>query len=175
MFHRYRIWAIESFPSFSLLESWSKISPRAMRFQKKMKEENFEPRSDERKLCYRSPQKRKRQLVRWLMPGLEDRSNRLFFSLQRRSLTFSFIIFLHYLSFSWSHHQEVVFDRRSEMKFQDNFKMRSMKRESEGKFICLFYFFSIILDGQIVDLQANSLFAIKIIWLKEIRRQMVSL
>ena len=85
------------------------------------------------------------------------------------------IIFLHYLSFSWSHHQEVVFDRRSEMKFQDNFKMRSMKRESEGKFICLFYFFSIILDGQIVDLQANSLFAIKIIWLKEIRRQMVSL
>ena len=58
------------------------------------------------------------------------------------------IIFLHYLSFSWSHHQEVVFDRRSEMKFQDNFKMRSMKRESEGKFICLFYFFSIILDGQ---------------------------
>ena len=34
MFHRYRIWAIESFPSFSLLESWSKISPRAMRFQK---------------------------------------------------------------------------------------------------------------------------------------------
>ena len=76
----------------------------------------------------------------------KGRSNRLFFSLQRRSLTFSFIIFLHYLSFSWSHLQEVVFDRRSEMKFQDNFKMRSMKRESEGKFICLFYFFSIILD-----------------------------
>ena len=30
------------------------------------------------------------------MPGLEDRSNRLFFSLQRRSLTFSFILLLTY-------------------------------------------------------------------------------
>ena len=45
MFHRYRIWAIESFPSFSLLESWSKISPRAMRFQKK--KENVQPRSND--------------------------------------------------------------------------------------------------------------------------------
>ena len=149
MFHRYRIWAIESFPSFSFsywLESWSKISPRAMRFQKENERGKLWAQIRWKKTCYRSPQKRKRQLVRWLMPGLEDRSNRLFFSLQRRSLTFSFIIFLHYLSFSWSHLQEVVFDRRSEMKFQDNFKMRSMKRESEGKFICLFYFFSIILD-----------------------------
>lgn len=149
MFHRYRIWAIESFPSFSFCWNRDRRSAQGpCDSKKKMKLENFEPRSDERKLCYRSPQKRKRQLVRWLMPGLKtDRTVSSLF-LERRSLTFSFIIFLHYLSFSWSHLYEVVFDRRSEMKFQDNFKMRSMKRESEGKFICLFYFFSIILDGQ---------------------------
>lgn len=174
MFHRYRIWAIESFPSFSLLESWSKISPRAMRFQRKMKmkEENFEPRSDERKECYRSPKKRKRQLVRWLMPVLrDDRTVSSFLYRGDRNpflSSFSFIIFPFL---------DLIFRKLSSIEDRKwNFKTTSRWDQWKEKVKENSFVFSISFQSFLMSCWGRSLCDdIKIIWLKEIRRQMVSL